>query len=600
MLIVEKTQLHTNSNLHMTYKILRVVEYSDFFPKEDSIDIQQILKTFERNTLVRLATLLSLHYGNMYFPSTTNTWFSIHSKKYINYLNDCCLAYFHRIGLNEGEKVMLSTFRTSLELWRNIFAIKVTEFLGTIPKEDEELMLFKVIITLNEKIMSFSHSVENELSLEKMLFLNSFITNDCNNYDFKAVMQAQMYYFMTLIKFIPNNVVLTKATTTLFDQWGIKSWKEYYATILFLAHDTEQYRIKHENGVPIIKLSRINDQTGFFSPALLDSLSIDEDAYIPYYDEMDNPNDRDYNVDYRTFRSKPIVKFKDGSGYVVINIQLLCERLFNSLYFDFSPLINGKKGSVGKFDYNKDFIEKVLFRKTLFKCFDRKTYTFPSAYRSENIGESLNEPDFYARKNDNLLILECKAIKMNGDIRDKGDYEKMLKELYQKIVMKTYNIDPTRKKTKKSPEPIGLGQLARHIDSIEEDTFQWDSYIPDDVAYYPILVFEDVRLLQPGFLKILNDWFKEVVGEFPLLKLNEILCRPVMAVSINTLFLYDNLIKSRGLANLIDSFLCKEAKQDAFGNYTLLPTADFDAYLRSKPYNKSSVIRGEIMTWLNR
>lgn len=74
MLIVKKMQLHTNSNLDMTYKILRVVEYSDFFPKEDSIDIQQILKTFERNTLVRLATLLSLHYGNMYFPSTTNTW----------------------------------------------------------------------------------------------------------------------------------------------------------------------------------------------------------------------------------------------------------------------------------------------------------------------------------------------------------------------------------------------------------------------------------------------------------------------------------------------------------------------------------------------
>ena len=101
-------------------------------------------------------------------------------------------------------------------------------------------------------------------------------------------------------------------------------------------------------------------------------------------------------------------------------------------------------------------------------------------------------------------------------------------------------------------------------------------------------------------MKILNDWFKEVVGEFPLLKLDEISCRPVMAVSINTLFLYDNLIKSRGLTNLIDSFLCKEAKQDAFGNYTLLPTADFDAYLRSKPYNKSSVIRGEIMKWLNR
>jgi len=75
-----------------------------------------------------------------------------------------------------------------------------------------------------------------------------------------------------------------------------------------------------------------------FSPSLVEYLSINEDEYTPYKDE-ECLSKEDLNVDYRRFRSKPFVKLKDGSGYVVINNQILCERLFNSLYFDFSPLI---------------------------------------------------------------------------------------------------------------------------------------------------------------------------------------------------------------------------------------------------------------------
>lgn len=578
-------------------KIMRVVEFSDFFPTEEPIDVLGILKTFDRSTLVRMAAILSLHFGNMYFPNAKSTLFSEHSKKYIDYLNQCCFSYFHRIGLRQGEKVMLLTFRTGLELWRNIFAIKPTEFRGVVKKEDTELLLFKVIITLNEQIMSFTkEGNEENVSLEELLFLNSYLTNDCNNYDFEAVLQPQLFYFMTLMEYIPQNEILSKAAAVLFKQWGIKSWKEYCTTILFLAKDTEKYHATQENGVPIINLEKINDQTGFFSQTLLNSLSIDEDAYIPFYD-MEKTNKRDCNVDYRVFRSQPFVKLKNG-GYVVINIELLCERLFNSLYFDFAPLINGKEGSVGFFDYNKSFIEKVLFRKTVFNCFGKRIYTFPSI-NAENVDESPREPDFYARKNGNLLLMECKAIKMNGDIRDKGDYEKMLKELFQKVVLKTYNIDPKRKKKQNSPEPIGVGQLARHIDSIEAGTFQWDTHIPDDVAYYPILVFEDVRFFQPGLMKILNNWFADVVGQiFPELDLKDVACRPVVAISINTLFLYDNLTKSRGLTNLIDSFLCKEAVMDEYGNYVLYPMADFDAYMRKYSYNKSSAVGRKFSEWL--
>ena len=82
------------------------------------------------------------------------------------------------------------------------------------------------------------------------------------------------------------------------------------------------------------------------------------------------------------------------------------------------------------------------------------------------------------------------------------------------------------------------------------------------------------------------------------MELNDIAYRPVMAISINTLFLYDNLIRKRGLTNLIDAFLEKEATIDEYGNYKLLPLADFDAYLRKNSFNKSVIIGKRITDWL--
>lgn len=475
------------------------------------------------------------------------------------------------------------------------------EFQATIVPEDEELTLFKVILALNEKIFKYTRSTEKDKGLqfvEESIFLNSFLTNDCNNYDFQAVLQAQIYYFITLIDYIPRNQVLSKASEILLSQWGISSWKEYFSTILYLAHETEYYRLNNLKGVPIINTEQISkrDKTGYFSPILIEKLSINENEFIPY-DESGNAYQRDNNVDYRIFRSKPFVKLENGSGYVIINTQLLCERLFNSLFFDFSPLISGKNKGIGFFDFNKDFIEKILFRNTLFQCIPEKIYTFP-VRNLYNTKEDKDEPDFYVRKNSNLLIMECKSIKMNGAIRDNGDYNEMMENILNKLVLKTHNIDPNRQEFNKQPEPIGIGQLTKHINAIEADAFQWDTEIPDDVAYYPILVLEDIRFFQPGFLSILNKSFVDVVKIFPDLELNDIACRPIMAISINTLFLYNNLIRKRGLDNLIDTFLEKEIKIDKYGNYNLPFWADFDAYLRKNSFNKSATIGKRITDWL--
>ena len=79
--------------------------------------------------------------------------------------------------------------------------------------------------------------------------------------------------------------------------------------------------------------------------------------------------------------------------------------------------------------------------------------------------------------------------------------------------------------------------------------------------------------------------------------LSDMVCKPIMVVSINTLYLYDNLILKRSLTNIIDTFLCNNATYDeSTGKYEINELADFDNYLRRNPFNKSN----DVTRWLNK
>lgn len=568
-----------------TYELKQVLEYTIFFNEKKELDIISVLKRYNRITLIKMTAVLSHHYGNFEMPNNGKTFFSEKSQKHIVYVNEVFENYYNKINLNKNNTVIVSTYRTALELWRLIFSIPVEKYSNTMPEEDEEFYLFKVILAINEKIFRFKKKTKKEI--DELIFLNNFLNNDSNYYAYNEIMQSQMYYFYKLVNFIPQNEVMSRASDVLLSKWGITSWKQYYATILWLTKKTDEYFKNNQTGVPIVPLwnMMLNDETRLFSETLIESLCINEDDYISI---------EKVNTDYRQFRSKPFIKLKDGSGVIVINNQFLCERLYNSLYFDFMPLINGKKGSIGYFDYNKDFVEKVLFRETFFKCLNDNVVTWP-ARNIHNEKEDRHEPDFYARyPNGELLIMECKAIKMNGEIRDDADYDRLLDELHEKIVLKTRNIDSARKEFKKDPEPIGIGQIINHIDSIKDYTFQWDNGIPDQVAYYPIIVFEDVRLLQPGLMSILNKWFYEEIKKRKEIELKDIACMPIIPVSINTLYLYDDKIKNKGLFNFIDKYVSLCAKYQNDGSYAIEPISDFDAYLRRLPFNK----KNDIAKWL--
>ena len=569
----------SNMKLHM------ILEYSNFFVGEEPIDVDNVLRKFDRHMLIKIACIQSCHYGNFSLSDEKRRYFSKLSAKYINKLNELYSSFRKRNSLIEKDNVIFLTYRTSLELWRRIFAIKPEDFQGVISEEKAEFELFKVILTLNEKLTCFKHS--NNIKSDELVYLNLYLLNDTNNYDFKAIAYSQIHYTYSLSKACNKIDVLKNAQDELFQKWRITSWQQYINTLYYVAHSTENYKKNLTGGVPILDPSKIQDETGIFSATLIDALSIDEDEYIPFNE--DDAENREQNVDYRVFRARPFIKLKNDKGYLVTNIELLCERIYNSLFFDFKPLIDGSKNSIGKLDYNTWFVERKLFRDVVRKCIPSYCFVFPKDATQEEI---VNEPDFYYRQKNNLVIFECKAIKINGDIRDKADCVRLFDELHEKLVLKTKELRVNKKEKKTKLK--GIGQLINHIVAIDKDEFAFDDGIPDEVTYYPILILEDVRLLQPGLLSILNRWFIEMIKTED--NAQQILqgCMPVMVLSIHTLYLYDSLIRRVGLPRIINDFVYEYSIRDNDGNYILNQDADFDAYLRRNKFNKGS----ELAKWL--
>lgn len=77
-------------------------------------------------------------------------------------------------------------------------------------------------------------------------------------------------------------------------------------------------------------------------------------------------------------------------------------------------------------------------------------------------------------------------------------------------------------------------------------------------------------------------------------EIKDIACMPIIPVSINTLYLYDDKIKNKGLFKFINEYVSLCAKYQNDGSYAIEPISDFDAYLRRLPFNK----KNDIAKWL--
>ena len=568
-------------NVQPEIHIEKILEYDDLFLGED-FDIEATLCKYSRELIIRLVNCLGLTYEKAYLPDANNPFFSSLTPK----VQDLNSRLGHFLVTSSQKRICYCTQRSILELERYTFAIPVERYANGSNLDDFEYDFFKILLKINQQLMHFNSEASKD-SIETLTFLLSYILNDVTNADWKSIYQTQFYYIDYLISFLQSTVqgqvLLEKFCTKL----NISSIKEYEQTILALTTLYISKKKENSRSCPVLDLNEIVDETGFFHEEVCEYLSLDINRYIPYANET-----RENNIDYRELRAHPLVKIGNRK-YIIYNLPILCERLYNSLFFDFKEFYRGDFFQY----YNKEFIEHFLFQRTMLQCIGKTVSSFsPSKNEIESfepVNEVSNAPDFYIRERDSIILFECKGIKINGSIKDRADIDEFINVLKTKLLLSAQNIDPSRQQ-KSKPELVGISQLVRSIEAIEDYEFEKDDKIPSAVSYYPVIVFEDPKLAQIGMMGLLNKWYRQYLQERGL---TEQVCNPVIAMSISTLYLFADKFRIFGFQKIFDEFISCNANESTAEQIS--PFADFDWHMR-KRYKIAKRVQREFLNQINK
>lgn len=306
-------------DVSMQIEIQKILEYRDIFPNEALLDIDCILKKYNRDLLIRIVNALGMNYGNAYMPDTT--LFSEKSALRVRELYERINKYAPKLI---DTRVCYCTQRTILELLRHILSIPVEKYKNNYNEKDLEYDIFRIVLQLNENLMRFSNGIGDKCVPEYLYFL-SYVLNDVIDAEWKETTRTQLFYFFCLKEFLEKKDN-RQLYDRLCDRLGVTTLKEYWRTIFGLICLYVNQQKADGKSCPYLDLKNQK----LLSKDLCDYLSLDINGTYLY--DTDDVNNRDNNIDYRVFRSHPLIKSNNGQ-YILYNLPLLCERLYNGLFF---------------------------------------------------------------------------------------------------------------------------------------------------------------------------------------------------------------------------------------------------------------------------
>lgn len=535
---------------YSSLSVVKALEFSSVFHGCSRVSIKKVLSNLSRDRAALLAATFNRLYCNK-APSIIIHMLSVEDKKRMELIRRVSSTV--EIDAKRGYKDVVAFDITPLEILRIAFSLNPNSMREG-PNADIDKIhwaLVKSITQINEDLMLYVINKKDDLSVAKLLMVNSASYNDILKDDKDAYLYqvTQSFLFFKLLESTPKNQGLLNA---FYSYFGIKSWKEYVRTVYSLA------LMSYKEDTGVLRKTIETDPPGMLSLSVINKLSIDVNNEIFPYSSKDE-FDRDGNSDFRQFKSRPLLRLSNGN-YVIHNTRLLIDRLFSSLYFDFQLIgekLEEKHPDVAGL-FTEVFAEKTLLTGVLNDCLQEEVYDSFEEKQLKRIYKIKNGepgyPDFYLKnKSDSTAILfECKDIRLNAWIKGKRDYSILEEELRNKIVVKTYKLD-NEKKCRISVEPkrIGVGQLAAHIVNIRRGKFPWDRKLPVNCTIYPVLVIADNRLIFDGLPYLAQQWYEErlkIEGG----KTN--LSRPLIMMSPLTLLKYKPLFLKNGFEYYFEAY----------------------------------------------
>ncbi len=404
--------------------------------------------------------------------------------------------------------------------------------------EEFEERILKALLIINQNLTDYKSKPKNKntkLELAELLLVNSFSQKDINNFDYNKTFREYFTKSIDLFEYVSSDNYLKPIYEEFIKRLQITSYKEYLTTILGIfiiilqnAQNTKRTTSIEQWAGTFIYHSN-QDPDKLIKTSVLDFISLPWDSVISLED----------NKDYKFFRSNPLMKFPDNS-YEIQNPGFVIEKLFYSLYFDFSAIAKDLNIKDFSNQYKENFGEKTLLCKYIELSNGNQRYSGLSSHDSRQISLEGGEPDYYLKSKDGSVILfEYKDIFISADVKQERDFQKIIDEYKNKLLLKTHSNGKPVRKTK----PEGIGQLVTQIKKIQDGIAFWDKTAPRKNFIYPVLVISDFKLLPDGLAYLMQDWYKnDCINR----NVDTAKAKPLILLSISTILLYSKEFQENG------------------------------------------------------
>ncbi|MBX7141771.1 MAG: hypothetical protein K1X63_11900 [Chitinophagales bacterium] len=519
------------------FRMRLLVEFREIFEKSEEKSLKEFLDGISRSTILNVGAFF-LGFSNNEskyddYREFLSMFFGKENEKFANEVFKKCQALEKRTS----RQLLIVNPISSLRLFE--FAFENIEDKDTQTEAEAEVNLFKAYLLINQQSTeSDKHAgestanVEHGIQVPALTLTMSFSYADIINYDISEVLVTQLIKAIYLLEFLSEHEKGKIILKGLLDQFECPSWQEYLKSFMPLAMAVaNQEREAH------IDIDVTHDDSYEKSCSFIDRLIV-----------IDNESIKDY--DFKIIRAKPLYKLSEGK-YRIIYPLFVIEKIFKGLYF-FLSAINNALPATARISEFKSFIgdefsEKVLLYRTLNYIFSGK-YLTKTGEEMKELGIDA-EPDYYARRSDNIILFEAKDVLIRADLKLSKDFA-----IYETEFKKKFYFDERNGRVHKK----AILQLISHIKVVLTDHFPFDKdYHYRSVHIYPVLVVFDRTFNVAGLHQLLNKWFSNELNQLKDegLFINRV--KPLVLVDIDTLIFHQDLFKQKimSLEDLIDEYV---------------------------------------------
>lgn len=306
------------------------------------------------------------------------------------------------------------------------------------------------------------------------------------------------------------------------EQKKAKTWQEYIKTLA---------------GFIFTSIYKSNQSTIITLPS-----NIGEFERICFNQLCSNEIYQEKDWDFICLRNHPLYKLGENE-YLILSKLFLAEKLFQSIYFDFSAInksislqfkITDFKSTIGY-----DFSERTLLYSAL-DCLFRDNFIKKLGKDIETL-KIEGGCDFYARSGSKIYIFECKDTLMPKEVKTSYDASKILPFLYERFV---------KSNTKKAVE-----QLLQNIEYIRSNKIESNRMDGEKMTIYPIIVTHHKVFDTPTINYFVNQWFQTELKSTNIAKKERI--KPVVMINIDILFFMKDLCHQKiiDFNDLLDKYI---------------------------------------------